>query len=92
LRDRLWISLPLPDAIDLTLQGRASSMRPAASADEVENLLAVHLARGNEHTLVGYRWAHHPELNTPGRHVLADDLEWICAAVAEMRLGTHALP
>lgn len=81
-------------ARDPTLTGWwAGGTRPAASEDEIQNFLAVHLARGHDdHTLVAYRWVHYPDLNTLGGQVLADDLTWICDAVAEMQLGTPALP
>lgn len=92
-RERVWISLLLPDAIDVLLEGKARATRPAATENEIQNFFAVHLARDDDqHVQVGYRWVHHPDVNTPGGHALADNLTWLYAAVADMQLDTPALP
>jgi hypothetical protein len=95
LRGTEWASLLLPDAIDLALLGSARGTMPIPSGDgRIQNFLAVHLSRQGDEAAAkaGSRWVHRPDVDVPGGHALVDDLSWACDAVAQLELGTPALP
>ncbi len=93
LRGRAWVSVLLPDAIDLSLQGLAAATQPVRGDRRIQNFLAVHLSRGSDATMeVGSRWVHRPDVDVPGGYAVVDDLTWVCDAVAQLELDTPDLP